>query len=122
MVVINSKTCTLIISALLPAVHSHGYLKSPKSRNYVANTDGLWWGGDENPPAPEDTPSGLNVGGTAARCGIIKDRNYDFPKNVFGEPMPPQPPQGCYKPGLVIALEAHLTAVSWSSPLAVYYL
>lgn len=48
-----------IASALLvllptPEVVAHGYLKSPRSRNYFAHTDGVWWGGTASDPKPEN--------------------------------------------------------------------
>jgi predicted carbohydrate-binding protein with CBM5 and CBM33 domain len=39
---------------LLPIiVHGHGYLKTPRSRNYVAYMDGVSWGGTELTPEVE---------------------------------------------------------------------
>ena len=52
-------------------VDAHGYLKSPRSRNYVASVDPIWWGGSETDPAPENCPHCLNIGGTEARCGKV---------------------------------------------------
>jgi len=52
-------------------VDAHGYLKSPRSRNYVASVDPIWWGGTETDPAPENCPHCLNIGGTEARCGKV---------------------------------------------------
>ena len=52
-------------------VDAHGYLKSPRSRNYVASVDPIWWGGTEYDPAPENCPHCLNIGGTEARCGKV---------------------------------------------------
>ncbi len=37
----------------LDEVTGHGYMKSPRSRNYVARADGVWWGGDEDTPKVE---------------------------------------------------------------------
>jgi chitinase len=92
-----------------PEVSAHGYLKSPRSRNYYAHTDGKWWGGTDYDPKPENCPHCLNIGGTEARCGLIEDRNYDYPMNSLGGNMPPVV-QACYKPGAVVEFETMLTA------------
>jgi len=41
---------SLIASVLFFAesVQSHGYLKSPRSRNFVAFEDGVWWSQSES--------------------------------------------------------------------------
>ena len=73
-----------IVTFDLPGVNGHGYLKSPRSRNYVANRDGKWWGGTANDPMIEDCPHCLNQGGI---CGTTGGRNYNTPLNTFGDPM-----------------------------------
>lgn len=100
-----------LFSLLLPsAIHGHGYLKTPRSRNYVAYQDGVWWPISAENPEPESEPQSANIGGTLAQCGIIAGlRNYDFPKNALGNPMPPRPQQ-CYQPGQTIDLQVTLTA------------
>jgi len=65
-------------------VDAHGYLKSPKSRNYYANTDGKWSGGTASDPAPENCPHCLNRGGTDGVCGISSNANYEQPPNAIG--------------------------------------
>ena len=35
-------------------VHAHGYLKTPRSRNYFVSVDPIWWGGTANDPDPEN--------------------------------------------------------------------
>lgn len=70
---------TLLVLSTSLAIHggynvvvdAHGYLKSPRSRNYVASVDPIWWGGTETDPAPENCPHCLNIGGTEARCGKV---------------------------------------------------
>jgi len=103
-----------LLSAILtltptPEVHAHGYLKSPRSRNYFAHTDGVWWGGTASDPRPENCPHCLNIGGTEGRCGVIESRNYDYPKNSLGGDLAPVI-QACYQPGAVVEFEASLTA------------
>eukprot|EP00578_Thalassiosira_sp_NH16_P002058 CAMPEP_0181132968 /NCGR_PEP_ID=MMETSP1071-20121207/31281_1 /TAXON_ID=35127 /ORGANISM="Thalassiosira sp., Strain NH16" /LENGTH=583 /DNA_ID=CAMNT_0023219343 /DNA_START=198 /DNA_END=1946 /DNA_ORIENTATION=- len=83
---------SLILPLLLPLptpVHPLGYLKLPRSRNLVAYEDTVWWPRTDNDPEPETTPQGLDRGGTLAQCGIVETlRNYDTPKNIFGDAMP----------------------------------
>lgn len=73
----------LQLMSLLSCVDAHGYLSSPRSRNFVAHQDGKWWSDTTNGihyPVPEDCPHCLNFGGTLARCGIADGtRNYDTP-------------------------------------------
>jgi len=90
-------------------VDAHGYLKSPRSRNYHASVEGKWSGGTEYDPAVESCPHCLNIGGTEARCGFVGDHNYDLPPNFLGGLLPATL-QGCYKPGSDIIFESILTA------------
>ena len=71
-----------------PQADAHGYLKSPRSRNYYAKVEGKWSGGTESDPAVETCPHCLNIGGTEARCGFVGDHNYDLPPNAVGGIMP----------------------------------
>lgn len=78
----------LICACLVQSVDAHGYLKSPRSRNFVAYEDGLWFGGTETDPEKESCPHCLNKGGTAGSCGVTSGgRNYDYPKDTFGNPL-----------------------------------
>ena len=90
----------------LPGADAHGYLKSPRSRNYVANRDGKWWGGTANDPKIEDCPHCLNQGGI---CGTTGGRNYNTPLNTFGDPMPVNI-QATFQQGQEIDLSAVITA------------
>ena len=105
-------TFLLSVVALLrpPApVDGHGYIKSPRSCNFVAYEDGMWWPLLPSNPDKESDPQAANRGGTLARCGIIGSTNYDSQKNAVGGPMPPNP-QACWRPGNVVDLEAEMTA------------
>ena len=53
--------------------------------------------------------AGLNIGGTEASCGLVIDRNYDYPKNSLGGDLAPNV-QACYGEGEVIELDVILTA------------
>lgn len=62
----------LLATTQLPeSVDAHGYLKSPRSRNYHASINPIWSGGSATDPAPENCPHCLNIGGTEARCGKV---------------------------------------------------
>lgn len=91
------------------SAHGHGYLKTPRSRNFVAFEDGVWFGGGASTPAKEVEPQSANRGGTLAQCGIIAGRNYDTPTNYFGDSLAPNP-QTFYQCGQIIDLDVTLTA------------
>ena len=76
----SSLLYTAVLLVNICRVTGHGYLKSPRSRNYVAYKS-VWWPLDDNAPRPESDVAGLNTGGEIARCGKVSDRNYDLPKN-----------------------------------------
>jgi len=46
------------LSSLASVVYSHGYVKSPRSRNFVAVQDGMAWGETKNDPLVEYTEGG----------------------------------------------------------------
>jgi len=100
----------LALVSLPSSIHGHGYLKTPRSRNYVANKDGVWSPLLATNPLIESEPQSANIGGTLAQCGIISDRNYDFPKNALGGDLSQPRTQACYQPGSVIDVEVTLTA------------
>ncbi|KAL3796819.1 hypothetical protein ACHAWO_007047, partial [Cyclotella atomus] len=105
----------IILPILLLLIHrphitsSHGFLTTPRSRNYVAYADRIYYPQTPSDPYPEDCPSCLNRGGSLARCGIIGERNYDLPQNVFGDPMMPNV-QSVYVENSQINVTVTLTA------------
>jgi hypothetical protein len=106
---IRSATLLALVSNPF-AVHGHGYLKTPRSRNFVAYEDGKWWPLLESDPAKESEPQSANTGGTLGQCGVIAGvREYDYPKNALGGPLAPRP-QACYQPGQIIDVSVALTA------------
>jgi hypothetical protein len=107
----NTSLLTILLSANFASntVDAHGYLKTPRSRNYYASVEGVWSGGTASDPPTETCPHCLNIGGTEARCGLVGDHNYDLPPNFLGGLLPATP-QGCYKPGADIVFESVLTA------------
>lgn len=91
-------------------VSGHGYLKSPRSRNWIAAEDGKWSGGSENDPIKETCPHCLNRKDISGSCGKIdQGPNYDYPLNALGGPMPKNI-QATYSEGGLVDLEAVLTA------------
>lgn len=69
--VANHIAAALFFASLTRQCEAHGYLKSPRSRNYQASLDPIWSGGTAKDPAPENCPHCLNIGGTEARCGKV---------------------------------------------------
>jgi len=87
----------------------HRYLKSPRSRNFVAFEDGTESGGTASDPAKEYCPQCLNRGGPLAACGLVENHNYDQPPNALGGTMPTNI-QGAFAPGAEIDVDVVLTA------------
>ena len=111
--------CTMIFPSLItvyllatnpvPGVDAHGYLQTPRSRNYRAHVDGKHWGGTAVTPSIETEPQSLNLGGTEARCGKVADRNYDYPRNALNGNLA-EVAEVCYEKGAIINIETVLTA------------
>jgi hypothetical protein len=96
-------------SSSIGSVHAHGYLKTPRSRNFVASQDGKSFGGTASTPAVEYCPHCLNRGGPLAACGLVDNRNYDTPPNAIGGTMPTNI-QGTFRMGGTIEVDIVLTA------------
>ena len=47
-------TSITFLNMITDMVLGHGYMKSPRSRNFKAYEDGVWWGGTSNDPKPEE--------------------------------------------------------------------
>ena len=91
-------------------VSGHGYMSTPRSRNYVAfkkGRDGKSKG--SGIPEFENCPHCLNRGGNVGLCGIVEDRNYDTPRDNRGDNMPANV-QATYDEGGEIIIESVLTA------------
>jgi predicted carbohydrate-binding protein with CBM5 and CBM33 domain len=79
----NQVAAILLATNPLIGVDAHGYLKSPRSRNYHASINPIWSGGTATDPSPENCPHCLNIGGTEARCGKVgKSNTYLLVSNV----------------------------------------
>jgi hypothetical protein len=102
-------TAILLFNSEYYGCDAHGYLKSPRSRNYYASINPIWSGGTAIDPAPENCPHCLNIGGTEARCGKVGEHNYDYPPNAIGGILQPII-QACYEEGSIIDIESLLTA------------
>ena len=102
----NSAT-TLLLILIASTAHGHGYLKFPRSRNFVAYEDGKSWTNDPEIPSKEDCPHCLARNEGA--CGITGRRDYKIPKNYLGDPMQLNI-QWTYDEGDIIELEVVLTA------------
>ena len=100
----------LIALSAPEAATGHGYMVTPRSRNWHARLNTKWWGAGESDPAPEDCPHCLNGGGPGvSECGAVGGRNYDLPPNAIGGIMPTVI-QECYVPGSIIDVESQITA------------
>lgn len=98
-----------ILGIITNLASGHGYMKSPRSRNFKAKEDGLWYGGSGTDPIPESCPHCLNLGGSLARCGITGSHNYDYPKNAYGGSLAWETQQS-YAVGAIIDIESVITA------------
>jgi len=105
-----SSTFQVLVTYLLyfsSEVNGHGYLKSPRSRNWVAKEDGRWSGGGATTPQVETCPHCLNRNSNT--CGKAGSNDYDYHTNALGGPMPKNI-QALYNQGEEIDLESVLTA------------
>ena len=76
----NHITLSLLFSSYASLVDGHGYMYSPRSRNWVANEDGTdsWAGGGTvGTPKKEYCPHCLNSKAADEICGVGNAGNYD---------------------------------------------
>jgi len=90
-------------------VKAHGYLKSPRARNFIAYQEGVWSGSSSIEYPKESCPHCLNLGGSLGRCGVTRSNNYELPKSRDGSIMPADP-QLVVQQGSIITVEVILTA------------
>lgn len=104
--------CFLIIQiATYTNVNGHGYLKTPRSRNWVAAEDGTWTGGHGSTgiPQTESCPHCLNIKEADDLCGVGNSgTTYDNFNDINGDPMP-WTSQAIYQEGDEITVEAFLS-------------
>lgn len=101
----------LFISSLITTVEGHGYLKTPRSRNWVAQEDGVTTGGDANDGKPEQDfcPHCLNSKASNNLCSKGNAATlYDHWLDINGNPMP-WISQATYQEGQEITVESVLT-------------
>ena len=73
-------TFVLLLTSVV-SVHGHGYLQTPRSRNYVASVDGKGtWNGGPTDPLVEYNALGLDVVGK--RCNSSFTLVFFFPDPV----------------------------------------
>ena len=101
--------CTVIISlsSMLPAaVEGHGYLASPRSRNFYAHEMTSWTSITADDPQPETEPQSLNQG---TLCGSTGSHDYNRPRNALGGSMQTNI-QATWKTGQEVVVDVVLTA------------
>jgi hypothetical protein len=98
-----------ILSALslFLTVDGHGFVASPRSRNWVAQQDGLDWGTKTGVPPREYCPHCLNRNDGV--CGTSPSFGYDEWLDSFGNPMPWMS-QGTFGQGEIIHVNMIITA------------
>jgi len=100
------KTFLILFSSVL-SVQGHGYLKTPRARNYVASVEGKEaWNGGPNDPLKEWDAHSLNVIGP--QCGKVgslpNGNNYDVPRSSTGSVLAPKI-QATYTRGQIITVD-----------------
>ena len=101
----------LLLSLFNPSlVQGHGYLYSPRSRNWVAYEDGTdsWSGGSAGVPLREYCFHCLNSKAADEICGIGNAGSYDDWLDIQGNPMP-WTSQATYVEGEIITVKSLLT-------------
>ena len=97
---------------LFSPAEGHGYLKTPRARNWVAAQDGVWSGGASanGKPQKESCPHCLNKKAAQNLCSRGNASTlYDNWKDVNGNPMP-WTSQATYNEGQEITIEVTITA------------
>ena len=101
-------TFILTLSSIADIAKAHGFLKSPRSRNYYASVEGADWGGSPGQPLKEYCPHCLNKKNIDQVCSTGQAQNYDTWTDTTGKPIP-WLSQGVYTEGQEIIIEATLT-------------
>mmetsp|Transcript_16773 Transcript_16773/g.19172 ORF Transcript_16773/g.19172 Transcript_16773/m.19172 type:complete len:667 (+) Transcript_16773:45-2045(+) len=104
--------CALIVFSsffLISFVDAHGFLKSPRSRNYYAHVEGVTWGSEGGDVPKEYCHHCLNFKEDFQVCATGQTQGYDNWKDVVGNQMPFLS-QATYVEGQEIVIESELTA------------
>jgi len=96
--------CLLVTFSFSQEAFGHGYVSSPRSRQWVAEQDGRYSGGASTLPKKEDCAHCANTKAADGFCGIVKDRDYDHPKDAAGNPLQPSA-QAIYTEGQIIEVD-----------------
>jgi hypothetical protein len=100
-------TAIASLSSVLPtAVEGHGYLASPRSRNFYAHEMTSWTSVTADDPEPEPDPQSLNQG---TLCGATGNHDYNLPRNALGGPMKTNI-QVTWRKGEEVVVDVALTA------------
>ena len=76
-------TFVLLLTSVV-SVHGHGYLQTPRSRNYVASVDGKGtWNGGPTDPAIEYDAQSLNVVGKKRNSSLTIVFFYPNPSTHY---------------------------------------
>jgi hypothetical protein len=111
---IHFKRSQILILSILSLfgyqVRGHGYLKTPRSRNYVADAsqEGTWTSAPGVPKA-ESCPHCLNRKEAHKVCGKTQTMDYDDWNDSQGNPMS-WASQGVYEAGDLFTVESYLSA------------
>ena len=92
-------------------IEGHGFLSSPRSRNFYAHQEGTSGAGRAGVPPREFNHNSINRKQANQVCGTMA-QNYDDYRDSLGNPMP-WIPQGVYSAGQEIDIEIMLTANHW---------
>ena len=116
----SSKThlLSLLSFLIVSEVVGHGFLKSPRSRNWVAQEDGVNTPGPQSSGKPEQDfcYHCLNSKATHELCSYGNAAtSYDSWNDINGDPMP-WISQAVYDEGDEITVEAVLTCLLYTSP------
>lgn len=103
----------LCCSFLMVAVRAHGFLASPRSRNFVAREDGINRNKASIPGIPYVEYCHSCLTRNTGVCGLsIHDHNYDDWLDSAGSPMP-WIPQATYEEGSIIQIHTTIKAHHW---------
>ena len=103
--IILSGALSMVMQAM--SVRGHGYISSPRSRNWYAHEEGASFGAVDGKPLKEYCPHCLNI--NSGVCGISPSYDYDVWNDSAGNPMPWKV-QATYTAGDVITVKSVLTA------------
>ena len=76
----------LLLGFSIQQAYSHGYLKSPRSRNSYAKEEGLTWGSVAGKPPKEYCQQCLNT--NSGVCGASPTTDYDLWLDMTSNQMP----------------------------------